>query len=213
MEGVADGVPWQHILPGCKSVRVFGSGGPALWDAFLADIRAHPERLHREENPLDQFVARALHPFHGPGLRWVRCAADAEVLVDFRRLAHEAGLGHRSRLELLLHPEWGTWMGLRAACFSLEAIPPTGPLPGPGPCAGCEAPCVSACPASAITPSGWHYPACSDHRAGDRGCDTGCLSRRACPVGVEHAYDVLERRYHAHRPSGRQALEAWLQNS
>ena len=36
--GVADGAPWQHVLPGCRSVLVIGSGGTTLWDGFLRSV-------------------------------------------------------------------------------------------------------------------------------------------------------------------------------
>ena len=209
VRGVADGADYTRFLPGCRAVLVFGSGGRALWDAFVADLRLHPEHLAGERHPLDRFVARALEaadPDPGPERRWIRCAADEKQTVDFRVLALRAGLGHRSRLGLLLHPEYGAWMGLRAACFTTEALPVDGPLQSEGPCEGCPAPCETACPAQAIDQKGWNVGRCAAHQEGTEDCKRGCHSRLACPEGAAHAYEPLELRYHTDRIPGRAAL-------
>jgi len=216
--GVAPGAPWQEILPGCRSVVVLGSGGAALWEALVADLRAHPVHLSDEDHPLDAFVERALARLDpgGPGRRWVRCAATETTLVDFRLLAGQAGLGWRSKLGLLLHPEHGQWMGLRAACFTTDLLPATGPLdPAANPCLSCPSPCVGACPGGAMgrppddgDPGGWDVGACARfHQVSDI-CRNRCDARRACPVGVP--YSDLEQAYHAHRQSGRRMLAASL---
>lgn len=215
-QGVAPGAGLSALLPGCRSAVVFASGR-RLWEAFLDDLRAHPAHLSAEAHPLDAFVVRlvrAADPAPGPGRRWIFCGAlEAEALgvgLDFRVLAAAAGLGWRGRLGLLMHPEAGPWIGLRAACLTVEPLAAGGELAGPGPCGGCPAPCVAACPAGAITAAGWQVGPCARHQQASTGCQPGCLSRSACPAGAAHRYDPLQAAYHAHRPTGRPVLAAAL---
>lgn len=206
--GVADGAAYQELLPGCRSVVVFASGGQALWEAFTAELAARPEALSGEDHPVDQFVAgaiRAADP-NPEGRRWVRCAGDAETFVDFRPLALAAGLGRHGKLGLLMHPRFGPWMGLRAACFTTAALPTTGPLAGDGPCAGCTAPCIPACPGGAMSTSGIDIRTCAASHQTSEACARTCHSREACPEGAGHAYVREQLDYHYDRASGRKAL-------
>jgi hypothetical protein len=212
--GVADGARHQAVLPGCRSVLVFGNGGTRLWDRFLDELRRDPRRLGDEEHPLDAFVRRALDradPDPPPSRRWIRCAADEPEPVDFRTLGLEAGLGWPSMLGLALHPTFGPWLAFRAACFTTEPLPASGPLGGPGPCDGCAAPCVSACPARAVERAGgWNVRVCAAWNVRTDVCASSCASRVACPVGEAHRYSALERQYHYDRKTGRRALAASL---
>lgn len=203
--GVADGAAWQHILPGCQSVLVLASGGTTLWEGFLGWVHERPERAALA-GPLDARIAEALERVApDPSRRWMRCAANDGQQVDFRTLAKEAGLGDASRLGLLLHPTYGPWLALRAACFTTDPLPVTGPLTGPSPCDGCAAPCSQACPVGAISERGWSFAPCVGFQERDPTCHGGCLARSACVVGREHAYGVEQHRYHQH-PAGRRAL-------
>lgn len=205
--GVADGRAWDHVLPGCRSVLVFGSGGPRLFETFHAWLRAAPERLQEHRHPLDDFVAARIGladpdaPRHPTQRRWAFCSAEGPP-IDFRRLAVDAGLGWISRTGLLLHPEHGLWLGLRAALFTTADLPRTGLPPGPGPCATCSAPCVPACPGGAMSgapttaqPSAWDWRTCASFRDG-RPCHARCDVRNACPEGTRSRYPDLAQHYH-----------------
>ena len=218
--GVADGRPWQQVLPGCRSVIVFGSGGRRLFSAFEAWLTENPGRLTRHTHPLDDFVAHriaAADPDFHPGLtdrKWAMCSAAGPPL-DFRRLAVDAGLGWLSRTGLLLHPEHGLWLGLRAALFTTRQLPTTSLPPGPGPCVRCDAPCISACPGDAMTrvptpeqPSAWDWRTCATFRVG-RPCHARCDVRNACPEGTESRYTDRAQAYHNDPAgAGREALAA-----
>lgn len=210
LTGVAPGVSYGDLLSGCHAVVVFASGGGALWQALLDDLRRHPEHLHDEDHPLDAFVARAVRrvdPEPGPERRWVFCSATESTLVDFRTLALRAGLGWTSRLGLLLSPQAGPWLGLRAACFTTEPLPPSPPLPGEGPCAACPAPCVGACPGAAVHPEqGWQVEACARFHRESSLCASTCHARVACPEGAAWRYSTEELAYHSNRAEGRRAL-------
>jgi hypothetical protein len=214
VQGVADGRKYEPWLAGCRSVIVFGSGGTALWDALLAACRHDPRRWSDEEHPLDAFVRAevlAIDPDPPASRRWIFCGALDPEQPDFRTLAWEAGLGHASKLGLLLHPVFGPWLGLRAACFTTEVLEPTGPLAGPAPCEGCPAPCVDACPGGAMSRErGWDVRVCSGFHETSPVCHRDCASRAACPVGERHRYGELERLYHNNRVLGRPAVAVAL---
>jgi epoxyqueuosine reductase QueG len=218
--GVADPKLWDEkmpearksatLLPKTQSILVFGSGGGSLWDAFLADLRAEPRYLSEEQHPLDAFVRRAVEKADSLlgtiQRRWFYAAATAELHLDFRVLAQLAGLGGQSRTGLLLHPEYGLWLGLRAACFLDLPLSPSTPDSN-DPCFGCPGFCASACPGLAFSGGRWSVDACASFKnQGDR-CKGNCDAREACPKGKEHQYSREEILYHSDRASGRPILK------
>ena len=197
--GVADGRPYANWMPGCASVVVVGNGGRHLWEGFELAMRQRPDRLRERSHPFDAYVAEHLARSgaqDGVNRRWVRCASDAPTPLDFRTLARQAGLGHPSRLGLLLHPTFGPWFGLRAACFTTEVLTPSVPPVGESPCEGCPAPCVTSCPGRAFAPD-LRIDRCVAQRAADPVCAVHCASRAACPSGRSHAYGDRQHRYHS----------------
>ena len=195
------------IAPGARSVVVVASGGAALWEAMISDLREHPRRFLETEHPLDAFVRRVVgRVTSGQPHPWCYAAWDAALPLDFRTLAVLAGLGAPSRLGLVIHPRWGPWMGLRAACFVPFELPETGPSPDV--CGGCAAPCERACPGQAFVEGRWEVERCSSFHQVSDACSGSCASREACPVGT--AYPPLERLYHDDRAAGRRALRAAL---
>ncbi len=201
------------VAPGARSILVVGSGGGALWNAFLADLQRDPGGLTREPHPLDAFVRRAVAAADGAlgtvPRRWFWSAAEAEVHLDFRVLAQLAGLGSPGRLGLLMHGVYGPWLGLRAACF-LDAELAADAPGGPDLCAGCPAPCVTACPGSAFPGGQWSVDACTSFRLADATCKAACHARAACPAGAAHRYPDEEVAYHSDRATGRRWLRAHL---
>ncbi|MBF0289709.1 MAG: hypothetical protein HQM14_17995 [SAR324 cluster bacterium] len=214
MTGVASGKSWQKIVPHCQSVLVYGSGGSQLWESFLEDLKQNSEHLTKEPHPLDAFIQRTLtgvDPDSPQSRRWVRCAANEETFADFRILGHQAGLGHPSKLGLLINSEFGPWFGLRLACFTSEYAEPTGPLSGASPCESCDAPCISACPAEAISATeGLDLKTCSMFHDLSEQCRQTCHAREACPEGKAHMYVKFQRQYHYDNKLGRMALGQYL---
>lgn len=204
----------EDLLAGCQSVVVIGSGGDALWRAFLDDLRAHPERTDAD-HPLDDFVDRAITALPVPGAhRWVTSTLRSTVLLDFRKISVLAGLGVPSHLGMLVHPKHGPWLGLRAALLTEQILTPTGPLAW-NPCSPCieqfgTPPCAAACIGSAFRPSGWDVLACIPHRGPAQRCASGCASRTAC-VLPGTPYPPEEQGYHSN-PSAH-LLRAALRNS
>lgn len=191
---------------------VVGNGGRTLWDGFVDRLHTHPERLRTQRHPFDTYVAEILEEaVAGLDVRW-RLAADPSLPIQ--TLAVAAGLGHHSRLGLLIHPTYGPWMGLRAVCFTddpledltAEAVP----LDGPGPCPSCEAPCATACPGAAIGRDRVDLVACARVHVSTSRCDATCHARDACPIGAEHRYPPLAVAYHSDPARGREALAAHI---
>ena len=205
--GVADGRAYTPWLEGCRSVVVVGNGGRQLWERYEDHVNAHPQVLRSDPHPFDSFVRASLVEAgvrsDGPR-RWVLCASNVPTRLDFRTLAKDAGLGHPSRLGLLLHPEFGPWFGLRAACFTTEVIPPTPLTPAPGPCDGCPAPCATSCRGGVFGPD-LNVGLCLQQRARDTHCAQLCDSRAACPSGAAHAYGEAQHRYHSAPVASRKA--------
>jgi epoxyqueuosine reductase QueG len=220
--GVADVVAYDAVAtealrsavlaPYAQAIVVVASGGGALWDHLIDEISAEPARLTETLHPLDGCVRRGIASVEdlldGVRHRWFFAVAETDVHLDFRTLAVAAGLGAPSRLGLVLDARYGPWMGLRAACF-IDAALPASPT-APDRCAGCDAPCIEACPGGAFPEGQWDVHACSAfHRESDR-CAQSCAARVACPVGEAHRYSELERRYHYDRAGGRRALRSFM---
>jgi hypothetical protein len=191
-------VPERHrlasIAPEMRSAIVIGNGGRAFWDAFQ---RA---RRRWSPNPLDAFtraaVTAALDPLPA-GARLVFPFDYPGTPVSFVHLAECAGLGRRSLLGVLVHPEYGPWMALRAAVLLPDALAPTA-TPGFDPCPTCiERPCITACPAGAVSAAGWDVPGCMAYRLRPvDDCAGGCHARIDCVLGREHRYPPEALAFH-----------------
>lgn len=185
--------------PGMRSAIVVGSGGAAFWRAAGA-ARAKRESPVPDPVGLDAFAEERfatlsrelLQPRSAVMLFPHQFAAEP---VSFVHLAACAGLGVRSLLGILIHPEFGPWFALRAAALVPDDLPPS-PALAFDPCPSCAKPCVAACPGGAMSASGWDVPACTAHRLGEGDCGDGCHSRIACVYGAQHRYPVEELRHH-----------------
>ncbi|MFM2160882.1 MAG: hypothetical protein RLZZ383_394 [Pseudomonadota bacterium] len=183
--GVADAAGW--LPPGVEGSRlvVIGSTPAPLWAAFRTWILDEPGRA-RLPHPFDAYVEAQVRKVDlGPG-RWVICGEQSEVHLDFRGLAIAAGLGHASRLGIVIHDVVGPWLGLRAAFVTETPFAVTPPTSGASPCTRCAAPCQRACPADALASGSWDAERCLPSRVRRTLCAGGCLSRLACPVGATH---------------------------
>ena len=212
--GITDGQPHRALLPECQSAVVFGNGGTTLWDRFIDDLRVNPEHLSHSQHPFDDFVHRCIQtvdPTPPPSRRWIRCAAEPEAFVDFRPLAQSAGLGFSSTMGLLIHPEYGLWTGLRAVLLTTEKLINVKAVEGQSPCQNCiEKPCITACPAGAVQPTGWKVQICAQFHQDSTQCHGQCHSRLSCPIGSSHRHGPLLHLYHNAREAGRTALSKEL---
>ncbi len=184
------------LLPDATFALIVGSGGPAFFDRF----QAGPEACDGASDPLDRYtrrivgelVARALAPLavgYAIGFPF-----GAEPFLPFQRLGRAAGLGGPGPLGLQIHPIYGPWWAYRAVVAVNRSLSPE-PPPGDG-CAGCAAPCVVACPASAVQRGGFSIVLCQAHRRVAEPCRLSCAARIACIRGPEHRYADRELAFH-----------------
>lgn len=206
--GVAVWDGQEAWLSGCRSVVVFGSGGQTLWPAFAAAVKADPRGLSEQTHPLDAYVRRLVGAADSPhpDRLWAFADGEQQPAVPVQQLALSAGLGWTSRLGLVIHPTFGPWLGLRAVCFTREALPADGALSGSGPCSTCAAPCSDACPAGAVSLRPLDWRACLRHRRDTAGCATRCDARLACPEGEAHRYSHEQHHFHHNKATGRAAF-------
>jgi hypothetical protein len=191
------------------AVALAGQAGPGAWERFARERRDEPD-------PLDAWSARALAAVAARFAAAVVLPGQGPPFAPFQRWAQRAEPVHPSPLGILIHPRYGLWHAYRGAL--LFAAPLRAPAPGAAatpaadapasPCQACaERPCLSACPAGAFraAPAGEPEPArydagaCAAHAASPAGAacrEQGCLARRACPVGREHAYGAAQQRFH-----------------
>jgi len=177
-----------EALADIRTIVLVGMAGRAGWSAFAASPEARDGIVH----PLDRFSRRvidalaqelhafALYPFGGPP-HW-----------PFQQWARRAEPVHPSPIGLLIHPTYGLWHSYRGALGFSQALDVSAPEVSPSPCDSCrERPCLGACPVGAFSAGGYDVDACAEHLRSSAGADCmtgGCLARRACPVGAEHAH-------------------------
>jgi hypothetical protein len=170
---------------GARGVLVAGNGGDAHWRAFRAALPA-PEA----DDPLDRYT-RACVEAALADVPSARCCFPSDRdAPDFQTLAELAGLGRRSLVGVLVHPEYGPWIALRAAVLLPDEPTAARPAEGFDPCPTCvERPCIAACPVGAVGAGGWDVRACAAHRLDDPAhCATGCMARLECVYGRDHRY-------------------------
>jgi hypothetical protein len=194
----------EEFLPGCGTVLVLGSGGKEFWSRLcdhLGGAEPKPSIFHHPVNAYTASIAgNILDELGAQGCRGRAVYPDDRRSLNFLQLAESAGFGTVSPvIGLLLHPDFGPWVSLRAAL--LLQGEPFGSLDDRSlgdsfsPCVDCAKPCVQACPVGVHDGRGGaDLRACASHRHHGN-CEGGCDVRRACPVGAQHRYDSAEERF------------------
>jgi len=192
-----------NLLPDAKSAILCGFAGRGFWGTLKGFLKENPEFKNTREDWMDEYtlfrfmsVARTLED-EKVNYQMAFPFGSAGLVVDFSKLGELGGVGVKSLLGILIHPEYGSWISLRGAIITdLEFSEYDNPLPYFNPCPPCSKPCISACPASTISENGWDYHACMGFRLRDDTCRDNCASRRACPYGKEHEYSYEQLAYH-----------------
>ncbi|HEY7375056.1 MAG TPA: ferredoxin [Polyangia bacterium] len=186
------------LLAGARAAALVGSGGPAFFDAFAA---ARAEAADGAPHPLDRYTKRIAEAAVAEALGPLGVAHAvyfpfdwAEPRIPFQRLGRAAGLGGPGPLGLQIHPVYGPWWAYRALVVVDRELPAQPPI-GDG-CAGCDAPCVGACPAAAVARAGFSVPACHARRLVAEPCRLSCAARIACVRGPAHRYTDGELAFH-----------------
>lgn len=179
------------IAPRCGTVLVLGSGGRSFAQQESARAARPFPNVHALTARVLGATAHVAALLQSHGVPCVVQMFDGGCRVRAERLGEAAGFGTISPVSgLLLHPEFGPWLRVRAALFCDGA--PFGPVADGSiaerfhPCCGCPKPCVAACPASVHDGLGQHdLGRCGSHRHRG-GCVDECATRAACPIGREH---------------------------
>jgi hypothetical protein len=177
---------------GTRSLLLIGPAEPGFWP----HLTSQPE-WDGGPDPVDRWSrrvigrlacdlgAKALFPFGGPPYH------------PFYRWALRSGQVWDSPVRLLVHARQGLMVSFRGALALKETVPV--PQPMARPCDTCPAPCLTACPAGALTAEGYDLPACHaflDQPAGADCMTGGCLVRRACPLSQSYARLPEQSGYH-----------------
>lgn len=161
----------------------------ALWPHFTDAFQASAQ-LQGSADPLDSWVVSVLEACvdQVPIESTLRFSHDpGEGLVSMLHLAEASGLAHVGPAHLAVHPEHGSWIGLRAVMI-FNAEPPSVELArAPDPCTDCDAPCVVALEAALE-----HAP---DPRLASAR-DAWVAIRDVCPIGRASRYSEAQLRYH-----------------
>ncbi|GAA0785991.1 hypothetical protein E1180_03080 [Roseibium denhamense] len=191
-----DGLPPLPDGRKATSVWLIGSTGPSLWPVFIQSS----EYTDGNPDPMDRYTKRvigtlskahgldSLYPFEGP------------PYFPFQQWAIRCGGFSQSPLGVLAHEDFGPWAGFRAALLSAAPQDEANQRKKTGPCPTCTAkPCLTICPVGAISLSGgYDVLACRDYLAAHPAADcwTGCLARKACPHGPDHAPEAANAQFH-----------------
>jgi len=188
-----------HVMPddplpkGTQTLLLIGPAEPGFW----LHLAAQPE-WDGAPDPLDRWSrrvigrmacdlgAKSLFPFGGPPWH------------PFYTWALRSGRAWASPVQLLVHSEAGLFASYRGALALKQHI--SLPAPETRPCDSCaDQPCLTACPARAITPAGYDLPTCHTYldTPDGQGCmSKGCAVRRACPLSHAYARMDLQSAYH-----------------
>ncbi|PLL11843.1 ferredoxin [Tabrizicola sp. TH137] len=184
---------------GTQTLLLLGPAEPGFW----AHVTAQPEWRDGQPDPIDRWSrrtigriacdlgAKALFPFGGPPYH------------PFYTWALRTGRIWDSPVRLLVSADQGLMVSFRGALALKDRIEL--PAPAPRPCDGCPAPCLTACPAAALTGAGYDVAACHaflDTAEGIPCLTTGCETRRACPVSQAYARLPEQSAYHMRRFHG-----------
>lgn len=184
----ADGLP-----AGIATLVMVGPQEPGFW----VHMTTQPEWSDGRPDPVDRWSrrvigriacdlgAKAYFPFGGPPYH------------PFYRWALRTGRAWDSPVRLLVHDEAGLMVSYRGVLALRERLDL--PAPGPRPCNTCDKPCLTSCPAKALTGSGYDVPACHDwlDRAQGRAClSQGCAVRMSCPLSQSYGRLPEQSAYH-----------------
>jgi epoxyqueuosine reductase len=215
---VAPALTLRVLLPLATSAIVVASGGRDFFAAF----RRVAEATDGHPHPLDRFTRTSLE--EAVRTQWDDGRGRPRVAyrlffpfvsslpaLPFQRLGRAAGLGAPGPLGLQIHPHYGPWWAYRAVIVVAdESVPaPSAPPPrsnespplssgeslGDG-CAGCDAPCVAACPGGAVRRDGFSVVACHAHRLVAPPCQLSCVARIRCVRGPAQRYTDEQLAFH-----------------
>jgi len=196
----SDGVPKLSDGQPVAFVVLAGNVGPAMWQTFSQS----PEFSDPHFAPLDRWSRRVLDDvaaqFGGVGVCETVFPFDGPPHYPFQRWAQRADTVFPSPTGPLVHPEYGLWHAYRGALLFSAQILSLPKAPAANPCDTCDdQPCLTACPVNAFGSMDYDVMACVTLLASFAGTNcnqSGCLARRACPVGQDYLYAAEQAAFH-----------------
>lgn len=187
------------ISAGKRTDIAVGSAGQPFWDK----LSQSKEWLEGHDHPVNSYTARMINPLlrtdDGEDVIFV-FDDDAPNFVELWPKTFP-GIA-QSDLGLMIHPDYGLWMGARAHIILPQAYFKFEHADRFDPCTACiEKPCLSACPVGAFTgPREFDFRACGAHLKTNPACFYGgCDARAACPYGQSWQLPKDQAEYHQNR--------------
>jgi ferredoxin len=169
--------------------------GPACWPVFTAA----PEYRDGARDPLDRWSKRIVGSLASTFADRAIFPSDGPPYAPFIRWAEQSGRFFQSPTGMLVHDTAGLMISIRGALARTDILP-LPHLTATSPCAGCPAPCTTACPVGALSAdAAYDVPACKGFLATDPGqdcMDLGCAARRACPLSQAFGRDPAQSAFH-----------------
>lgn len=181
--------------PQMQSLLFVANGGPLLWQHFSKWRESQPANL---QHPLDTYTKNTLEELKNLLAERNIAAAtiypffQEKVWFNFQNLAAALRITRPSPLGLHLHPIFGPWVSFRGLLLLDQPWENTlkpATVDDFDPCPTCAKPCISTCPAQAVTLGGTDITKCYTYRLTPASrCEDRCLAREACPIGKSHQF-------------------------
>jgi hypothetical protein len=176
-------------------LSLLGNAGSVFWQNMCRNQPAFPALTH----PLDKFFMDTLRNLLAEDVKY-EIIYPGNHFLPLQGLGKLAGWHHPSPLGLSIHPEYGLWFAYRGLVLSdKQLIPPAeNATRSTSACDRCaKKPCISSCPAAAVTAAEFRVQHCSDFRLVAKSpCEKTCISRLACPIARQHQYVDDQLAYH-----------------
>jgi hypothetical protein len=184
-------------------IVLIGHYGSEHWPHFTSWLTAQPDQ--NIADPLDTWSKSVIfdlaQKIGGQGL-----FPSDKPYLPFQRWAQGAQALPQSPINLLIHPDYGTWHGYRGAlALNFGVEPDVEPEKFENVCLTCvDKPCLTACPVDAFADrtvgNGFNYTSCQSFLKTDNGqsscMEEGCLARNGCPFGLSYTYKSPHMTFH-----------------
>ena len=181
VQGVLNARPEDGI--GAGALALLGPAEPGYW----AHVTDSPEFRDGNPDPIDRWSRRVITAL-ARDLGGDAHFPFGDPVRPFFSWALRSGRAWQSPVILLVHDEAGLMVSYRGAILLPGQCDPEATRPRP--CDSCtDKPCLTACPARALTGDGYDVSACHaylDTGPGRTNLLKGCAVRRACPVSQKH---------------------------
>ena len=174
-----------------KTLILLGPHEPHFWTHFPAS----KEWINKEPDPMDRWSYRIISEI-ALKTDTIPYFPFGQKRYPFYHWAIRSGSTWVSPVSLLVHQDVGLMVSYRGA-LGLQTkinLPPV----KENPCLKCDRPCITACPAGALTAKGYNVASCKQFlTTHDSNYDLsqGCLVRRSCPLSQNLERDLQQSEY------------------